>query len=181
MRVRFPRLADGARAYSIVERDDKVRYQLDEGVAGPGVPHDLVHLIVERETDDEGGFWGAVAAGAVFDSMEHLDGRRPPHVGPRSTTAIRDRGSRLLRAELMAGLVEYVERRGITSADQVRAAAKDALSTLPDASVDAERVLRAARNLRQVAVQWSELEVGEELVVTWSIRGRRHRRGARKS
>jgi hypothetical protein len=65
----FPRLTDRQRAYCVVDRADSARYRVREGVAGSGVPHELVHCIVECEA---GGFWGAVADGAVFDGMEHL-------------------------------------------------------------------------------------------------------------
>ena len=62
----FPRLQDGARSYSVVERSDGVRYRVYDGTATSTLPHDLGHLIVERETGDHGGFWGAIAAGVVF-------------------------------------------------------------------------------------------------------------------
>jgi len=87
VRVTFPRLEDGARSYSIVERSDGVRYRVFDGTATSTLPHDLGHLIVERETDDHGGFWGAVAAGVVFASMEHLDGRRTRPSGRRPRCA----------------------------------------------------------------------------------------------
>lgn len=167
MQVTFPRLADGARAYSIIERADGVSYRVYEGVAGSTLPHDLVHLVVERETGDDGGFWGAVAAGAVFDSMEHLAGRRPPHVKQRSAQAVRDRGQRLLRAELMAGLVEHIAHTDTPSPDYVRAAAREALSTLPDSSVDAQQVIRAAGCLRDFEYRWARLSPGETIVVQW--------------
>ena len=106
MRVIFPRLPDGARGYCVVERGDGVRYRIWEGIARTELPHDLVHLVVERALRDDGGFWGAVADGAVFRSMEHLGGRRPPHARLLSDAAIRARGGRLQRAELLAGLVQ---------------------------------------------------------------------------
>lgn len=94
--------------------------------------------------EEDGGFWGAVAAGAVFSSMKHVDGRRPPYTKERSELAIRARSDRLQRAELMADLVEYVAAEGITSADGVAKAAKEVLSTLPDARVDESKVIAAA-------------------------------------
>ncbi|MGI5330440.1 hypothetical protein [Actinomadura nitritigenes] len=173
MRVRFPRLDDGRRAYCVVERSDGVRYRIHEGVAGPGLPHDAVHLLVEREMGEDGGFWGAVAAGAVFSSMEHIDGRRPPHARERSREAIRARSDRLQRAELMAGLVEQVAEKGITSADAVARAAGEALSTLRDGRVDAARVLAASAALKETARRWAALAPGEELVMEWPERRRR--------
>ncbi|MFD7923115.1 hypothetical protein ACFV3R_28335 [Streptomyces sp. NPDC059740] len=179
MRVEFPRLPDGRRAHCVVERSDGVRYRVREGVAGPKVPHDLVHLVVERETEEDGGFWGAVAAGAVFATMDHLDGRRPPHAARLSREVIRARAGtgRLQRAELMADLVERVLGRRIEDVARVRAAAAEVLATLPDARVDEERILAAAAALRETAAQWQRLAPGQALVVEWPERADR-RRGA---
>ena len=167
MRVTFPRLTDGTRTYSIVERGDGVRYRVYDGTATSRLPHDLGHLIVERETGDHGGFWGAVAAGVVFSSMEHLDGRRPPHARERSEAAMRERSDGLRRAELMVWLTERVARDGVTAPQQVRAMAAEALSSFPEAQVDAEQVLAAARALQAAAERWAALSPGEELVVEW--------------
>ena len=79
MRVRFPRLPDHQRAYALVERDDGVVYRLYGGMAGSRLPHDIMHLVVERELRIRDGVWGGIAAGAVFDSMRYVSGRRPPH------------------------------------------------------------------------------------------------------
>jgi len=178
--VVFPRLEDGSRAYSVVERSDGVRFQLDGGVAGAKLPHDLAHLIVERETGDDAGFWGAVSAGAVFRSMKHLGGRRPPHARDRSTAALRERRDGLRRAELVVWLTERVARSGITSPPRVEAAAREALSTMPGASVDAERVIAASRALREAEQRWARLRPGEELVVEWPERRVRAPRGRRR-
>ncbi|GAB2838300.1 hypothetical protein GCM10027176_48230 [Actinoallomurus bryophytorum] len=173
MRVRFPRLADGQRSFSVVERSDGVRYRVHEGVAGPALPHDAVHFVVERETEEDGGFWGAVAAGAVFSSMRHIDGRRPPHAKERSESAIRARSERLQRAELMADLVEYVAAEGITSAGGVAKAAREVLSTLPDTSVDGPKVIAAAATLQATARRWASLAPGDELTFDWPEKRRR--------
>ena len=167
VKITFPRLPDGTRAYCVVERSDKVRYRVYAGVAGPRVPHDLVHLVAERSTGQDRGFWGAVAAGAVFSSMRHLDGRRPPHAAERSAAAIRGHSDGLLRAELMADLVERVAEERITSVDRVRAVAAEVLSTLPDPTVDESRVIAAAESLREVADRWAGLSPGDELVMEW--------------
>jgi hypothetical protein len=194
VRVTFPRLPDGARSYSVVERPDGVRYRVSDGTATSRLPHDLGHLVVERETGDHEGFWGAVAAGVVFASMEHLDGRRPPHARERSEAAMRERSDGLRRAELMVWLTGRVAEQGVTSPERVRAAAQEALSTFPGASVDADRVLAASRALREAEERWAGLRPGEELVVDWpehrprrpaphhagADRGRRRDRGRRQ-
>jgi hypothetical protein len=168
--VTFPRLPDGSRSYSVVERPDGVRYRVYDGTATSRLPHDLGHLVVERETGDHEGFWGAVAAGVVFDSMEHLDGRRPPHARERSETAMRERSDGLRRAELMVWVTQRIAEQAVTSPERVRAATQEALSTFPGASVDEQRVIAAGRALREAEQRWAALSPGEELVVDWPDR-----------
>ena len=42
-----------------------------------GLPHDLVHYVVERELGLAWGFWGLVAAEASIESVRRLDGKQP--------------------------------------------------------------------------------------------------------
>src|SRR4249920_2960120 len=105
MRVTFPRLPDHERAWALVERDDGVVYRLYGGTAGPRLPHDIMHLVVERELRIRDGIWAGIAAGVVFDSMRHVSGRRPPHAAERSGRLLRGFGPSGLRAELLADLV----------------------------------------------------------------------------
>src|SRR5215471_12531923 len=135
MRVTFPRLPDHQRAYALVERDDGVVYRLYGGLAGPRLPHDLRHLIAERELGVTDGIWACIAAGVVFSSMRHVSGRRPPHAAERSKELIRNFREPGLRAELLANLVEKVAALDHPTADQIRRLARDTLSTLPDAEV----------------------------------------------
>ena len=173
VRITFPRLPDGSRSYSVVERSDGVRYRVNDGTATSRLPHDLGHLVVERETGDHEGFWGAVAAGVVFESMEHLDGRRPPHARERSEAAMRERSDGLRRAELMVWVTQRIAEQAVTSPERVRAATQEALSTFPDASVDEQRVIAAGRALREAEASWAALSPGEELVLEWPDRRER--------
>ncbi|MFG2832436.1 hypothetical protein ACGFWI_34110 [Streptomyces sp. NPDC048434] len=63
----------------------------------------------------------------------------------------------------------------MTTVEQVRTAATDALSTLPDARVNEQNILAAADVLRDMARRWAHLSPGEELVVDWPEKPR-HRR-----
>ena len=105
MRVTFPRLPDHERAWALVERDDGVVYRLYGGTAGPRLPHDIMHLVVERELRIKDGIWAGIAAGVVFDSMQHVSGRRPPHAAERSKALLHEFREQGLRAELLADLV----------------------------------------------------------------------------
>jgi hypothetical protein len=179
MRVTFPRLADHQRGYAVIERDDGVVYRMDGfSVMGPDLPHDIRHLIVERELRVSDGVFGAIAAGTVWTSMHHLRGRRPPHAADRSEQLKRAQRGRVMRAELLANLVEAVAVLDDPSPDAIRRIAEAKLSVVPvtepgldPADVIAmpppEALATAARALQVEAARWARLRVGDELVYEW--------------
>ena len=179
MRVTFPRLADHQRGYAVVERDDGVVYRMDSFTTmGPDLPHDVRHLIVERELRVSDGIFGAIAAGTVWTSMHHLRGRRPPHAADRSAQLKRAQRSRVMRAELLANLVEAVAVLDDPSPEQIRRIARMKLAVVPvtepgqdPADVIAmpppEALAAAARVLQVETARWARLRVGEELSYEW--------------
>jgi hypothetical protein len=169
MRVRFPRLPDHERAYALVERDDGAVYQLYGGPAGPRLPHDIMHFVVERELRIGDGIWGGIAAGIIFDSMEHVSGRRPPHARERSRELLASFRQRGLRAEVLANFVECVAGLDHPSDIQIMTLAAAKLTVLPDAdaTVEPAAVAAAAQALQVEAARWARLRVGEELSYDW--------------
>jgi hypothetical protein len=179
MRVTFPRLADHQRGYAVVERDDGVVYRMDGfTVMGPDLPHDVRHLIVERELRVSDGIFGAIAAGTVWTSMHHLRGRRPPHSADRSQQLKRAQRNRVMRAELLANLVEAIAVLRDPSPDEITRVARMKLSVVPVVEPGAdpadvialpppEALAAAARALQVEAARWARLRVGEELVYEW--------------
>jgi hypothetical protein len=167
MRVTFLRLPDHQRMYSLVERDDGVVYRLDGGVAGPRLPHDIMHLVVERELGIEDGIWGGIAAGVVFRSMTHVGGRRPPHAAERSARLLRGFRDRGLRAELLADLVASTAALDDPNPERIRRLAAEKLSVLADADVDPVRITAAAQAVQVEAARWARLRVGEEVHYDW--------------
>jgi hypothetical protein len=140
MRVTFPRLPDHQRAYALVERDDGVVYRLYGGRAGPRLPHDIMHFVVERDLRIRDGIWGGIAAGVVFDSM---------------------------RAEQLADLVSSAAALDSLTHDKIRRLADAKLSVLPETEVDPALIATAARALQVEAARWARLRVGEELCYEW--------------
>ena len=169
MRVTFPRLPDHERAYALVERDDGAVYRLDGGRAGPRLPHDITHFVVERELHIPDGIWGGIASGIVFDSMNHVGGRRPPHARERSRELLASFRQRGLRAEVLANFVECVAGLDHPSDIQILTLAATRLSVLPEADADLEpaEVAAAAQALQVEAARWARLRVGEELSYEW--------------
>ena len=167
MRVTFPRLPDHELAWALVERDDGVVYRLYGSTAGPRLPHDIMHLVVERELRIKDGIWAGIAAGLVFDSMQHVSGRRPPHAAERSTALLRGFREQGLRAELLADLVSSAATLDTMTLDKIKRLAATKLSVLPDTDVDPVVIAAAARALQVEAARWARLRIGEELSYDW--------------
>lgn len=175
MQVTFPRLPDHQRAYSLVARDDGVVYRLDGGTAGPRLPHDIMHLVAERELGITDGIWAGIAAGVVFASMTHVSGRRQPHAADRSGTILRGFRDRGLRAELVAELVSAVAGLDSPTSAQITKLAAVKLSVLPGArswtgpgsQFAPDRIAAAARAVQVEASRWARLRVGEQLSYDW--------------
>ena len=184
MRVTFPRLADHQQGYAVVERDDGVVYRMDGfTVMGLDLPHDVRHLIVERELRISDGIFGTIAAGAVYPSMHYLRGRRPPHsadrsAGLESADLKKAQRNRIIRTEFLAKLVEAVAVLHDPSQDEVRRLTRMKLSVVPIVEPGAEpadviaapppaALATAARALQVEAARWARLRVGEELVYEW--------------
>ncbi len=147
MRVTFPRLPDHERAWALVERDDGVVYRLYGGTAGPRLPHDIMHLVVERELRISDGIWAGIAAGEP--------GQPPGQL-----------------AELLADLVAGAATLGTLTLEKIRRLTADKLAALPSAErqsteVDPVVVAVAARALQVEAARWARLRVGEELSYDW--------------
>jgi hypothetical protein len=136
-----------------VERDDGVVYRRYSGIAGPRLPHDIMHLVVERELRINDGIWAGIAAGEL-----HGPGQPPgqPLEQPPGQ-----------RAELLADLVAAAAALGPLTQEKIKRLTADKLAALPDANVDPVLVAVAARALQVEAARWARLRVGEELSYDW--------------
>ena len=108
MKLSVTRLDNQGRYETTIVRDDGVRFMLRGPDCTFAMPHDIAHYVVEKELDLDYGFWGRVAAGGVFPSMSHVDGRRRPKAAERSRSMLKAHPERLSQAEV---LVRSEERR----------------------------------------------------------------------
>ena len=67
----------------------------------------------------------------VYTSMDHVQGRRPPHAAERSDELQRARRQQLMRAELLANLVEAIAMLDAPSGDDIRRLTRTKLSAVP--------------------------------------------------
>src|SRR3712207_5427402 len=98
MEITFTKI--GPRRYEVLaRRDDDVVLRVTTPDRPQFLPHDMAHYLVERELGFRRGFWGSVAAGAVFGGMQVVSGRRPPHAADRSKAVIKSAHKDLTASE----------------------------------------------------------------------------------
>jgi hypothetical protein len=73
---------------------------------------------VEKSLRLSGGFWGSIASGAIFDSMEVTEGRQKPKAKEVSARVIAANRRHLSRAETLVGAFQTVLHEGITPPDR---------------------------------------------------------------
>ena len=152
----FERMADRRPVETLVERDDGVVFTVRGPGGGTDLPHDLVHALVEASLGVRDGVWGAVADGAVWTTMRHVSGRRPPHAAQRSDRLKRERAGAVLRAEALADLVHRLADGDAVLPGEVAAT-----------GVPADRLSAAAEVLREAGLRWAALRPGEAWVQEW--------------
>jgi hypothetical protein len=172
--ITFTRTGESTYA-TVARRDDGVTLAVPSYDRTHAMPHDLAHYVVERELGLPHGFWGCVAAGALFPGIKIVSGRQPPHAAARSQSVIREAGQWGTEAEVLVGILVRILDRGIDPAGpEARALVADAWrpSKPSRGPLSAEEVQRACVELRAAQERWQGLAVGESMAVSWTL-GRR--------
>jgi hypothetical protein len=177
MHVTFARTAE--RGYATVAvRDDGVAVRVPSFDRPTGLPHDIAHLLVERELGLTQGFWGCVAKGAMFPGMAVVAGRHSPRAAVHSRAVIREAGQHGTEAEVLVGTLLHMAERGLDASwpaaravlREMWAPAQPARGPLTEGEV--QRVCTA---LRAAERRWRALPVGDSLHERWSVPARRRR------
>ena len=181
MEITFTR--SGERTYSsIAIRDDKVRVWVPGYDHPEWLPHDLIHYVIENSLGLQYGFWGRVAAGAVFPGMKVLEGRQPPHAAERSYTAVRQQPRTGTQSEVLVGFLAGVARMGIEN-DWPRVQKGLKQAWVDDHNqynqISQAEVRQVCAELRIMEQAWKNLAVGEDLTVIWQNL-RQSKTGSRK-
>lgn len=92
----------------IAVRDDGVSLRVRTPDRKFSPPHDLIHFVVEKGMHLERGFWGSVADGAKFASVDVIDGRQKPRANERSAQIIKANEANLSEAEVIVGVFQKV-------------------------------------------------------------------------
>jgi len=163
MHLSFTR-GDGRRHHITAALDQKVLGYFAMADYGPALPHDIAHLAVETLFDLPYGFWGLVAAGARFETVNQASAGTPR---VRRTDPLVE--THLAELTVAEGLVNLFSHQQVAhdEDDDAYVAAAGALCAqhgqpVPVA-VSAEVVARARRTLASLNAQWQATPPGETL------------------
>jgi hypothetical protein len=161
---------DARRSQSVVTRNDKVTVR----VAGYGpsepLPHDLAHYVVEKELGLRRGFWGSVADGAIFPGMTVLAGRQRPHARERSEGLCKANSRTLTDVEVIVGVLVELMRNNVpaTSPYAAKTVARCVAGKGSELrAITTANLQRIGESLTAMARRWSEVKVGDGLVLRW--------------
>ena len=170
MRLEVKRLDRAGRYETFVERDDGVSFHV-LGVAHKfGIPHDLAHYVIEKALRIKDGFWGSVAAGAVFPSMTYLAGCRRPKAAERSSALLKAHARTLVEAEVTVRIFNDTIEEGDRENSPVLAARLN--DRLPLAGqklcpISPRDIAEVYSAYKAVLRDWKALPVGGILIRHW--------------
>jgi hypothetical protein len=141
--------SEGERDRIYVTRSDGSEVGWAFPTYGAGLPHDLVHLVVETVFSLSRGFWGKVDEGADPGRISDEANRKG---GADKYAAFGPDQADLQRAEILAG-ARWSE---VTVAADVEVAVKEA-GLGPFSAVSPERVLETRRALEVLQRRWAQL------------------------
>jgi hypothetical protein len=166
MLIEFSRVGQGATVATIHRRDGVV-VELRGYSVTHRVPHDLAHVVTERELGLAGGVFGSIAGGAVFASMRVVGGRPRHDAAARSKRILRANARALTTAEVMAGVVHDAVEYGPGSDPHTKGRVDWAIVHPEPFPWSADRIDEAVRHLTDLA---GELERTGAVAVLWPDR-----------
>jgi hypothetical protein len=178
MNITFTRTGEHTYATQVL-RDDGVTLEVPNPDRTHSMPHDLAHYVVEQGLGLQRGFWGCVAAGALFPGIKVISGRQPPHAADRSHSIIREAGQHGTEAEVLVGILFGLMEEGLDqNGPAVRAALGNAWrSSKPSRGpLELEEAQRVCVALREAQQRWQALAVGQSMTVRWPLAPQSRRR-----
>ncbi|MGQ0845757.1 MAG: hypothetical protein ACT4QF_16675 [Sporichthyaceae bacterium] len=164
MQVVFTRREDNGTVAEYV-RPDGVRLRLHSYDRTGQVPHDAAHLVVERACRLEHGLWGALTAGALFDSVEVVEGRTRHDHRAKSTGLRRTYARELRLSEQLVGAVLSCLSDGRDLPQRIAAAWVLYGRTVPAGLAPAGA--QALAELRALRARWARLHTGDAFDLHW--------------
>jgi hypothetical protein len=166
MKLAVTRLDHQGKYETTVTRNDGVSYRL-KGVAHMfAIPHDLAHFLIEKALGLKNGFWGNIADGAVFRSMDYIGGRRRPKAVERSENLLKENAAALSEAEVLVRIFnDTIEQGHRENSDVLRERLEGRLAR-PGPKFrrfNAGEIAGVYSAYRDMLSKWQELPVGGRL------------------
>lgn len=133
------------------------------------VPHDLAHVVTERELGMAHGVFGSIASGAMFGNMRVVGGRLRHDARAISDRVLRANAEYLRNSEVLSGVLHRaVEYRRVVP----WSLARDAWGSVNQDPFPwtREDITRATDTLRALSAEWTALGPDDALEVTWPRR-----------
>lgn len=156
----------------IAKRDDGVSLRVRTPDRKFSPPHDLIHFVVEKGMRLRRGFWGSVADGAKFASMEVIDGRQRPKANERSAQIIKANNAHLSEAEMIIGAFQKVLHEDMRPHEE----SLWRLLRLLEPAVERDLLRPTWQELVSFRDQWEALSPGKAISLVWSSNGRPSKR-----
>lgn len=150
------------------------------------IPHDVAHLVVEKALRLSRGFWGSIADGAVFPTMNYESGRRRPNAAERSKAVLRANAEALSEAEILVRIFNDTIEQGHHEASTLlrrRLSERWVPAGRPARAFSPAEIAAVFASYGRVLSDWRETPMGGTLGLTWdgTEGGRRRRVGARSA
>lgn len=155
---------------SIATRDDGASLAIPGFGSSKPLPHDVVHFVTEDELSVDYGFWGCVAAGAIYKGMVVVAGKVRHDSKKKSEQIIKQNGQKISEAEILAGIILIILRKGIQNdwpeiQHIQRSAWQAACPSRP--LMTHEEVKTICVRLERLSKQWHALPHGQTLEFVW--------------
>jgi hypothetical protein len=172
MEVVFTRI-NSHKYSSVATRDDGVSLAIPGFGPSKPVPHDMIHFVVEDELAVDYGFWGCVAAGAIYKGMAIVGGKVRHDNEKKSQEIIRKVGQKISEAECLAGIILKILREQIENDwPRIQELQKSAWQpTHPArAKMTRDEIKRICRRIHALAQDWKALPDGQTLTLHWNAK-----------
>jgi hypothetical protein len=147
----------------IAVRDDGVSVRVRTPDRKFSPPHDLIHFVVEKGMRLQWGFWGSVADGAKFASVEVIDGRQKPRANERSAQIIKANEAHLSESEMIVGVFQKVLHEDMRPHQEVLWR----LLQTSGRKVETDLLRPTWDGLVSFRDQWESLRVGQAIQLEW--------------
>jgi hypothetical protein len=166
MRIIFTRVS-GGECVAHLHRRDGVVVELPSYSRKWRVPHDLAHLVTERELLLATGVFGSLAAGAMFSNVRVLAGKPRHDAAARSKRILTANRRGLTVAEVLSGVLHHAVEQSQPDAPFAKAREDFGIVEQRPFPWTEEDIARATDTLRHTARQWEALADADTLDEFW--------------